>query len=198
MKRNATQNNFGFPIVIKADGLALGKGVIIAPDAKSAAIAITEMMEEGKFGEAGRRVVIEEFLRGWECSLHALVDGENYQMLATARDHKRAYDGDAGPNTGGMGAFSPAEEWSDKLQTQFDTEIMRPLLAGLRENGVSFRGLLFPGPDGDCRRRTRFRIQLPFRRSRNTSDSAAVEIRFVATARSDDRRAARQNENRLG
>jgi phosphoribosylamine--glycine ligase len=134
-----------FPIVIKADGLALGKGVIIASDAKSAAITITEMMEEGKFGEAGRRVVIEEFLRGWECSLHALLDGKSYQMLATARDHKRAYDGDAGPNTGGMGAFSPAEEWSDKLQTQFDTEIMRPLLAGLRENGVSFRGLLFPG-----------------------------------------------------
>jgi phosphoribosylamine--glycine ligase len=142
-KRYAEQ--LRFPIVIKADGLALGKGVIIAPDAKSAAIAITEMMEEGKFGEAGRRVIIEDLLRGWECSLHALVDGESYQMLATACDHKRAYDGDAGPNTGGMGAFSPAEEWSDKLQTHFDTEIMRPLLAGLREDGVSFRGLLFPG-----------------------------------------------------
>jgi phosphoribosylamine--glycine ligase len=134
-----------FPVVIKADGLALGKGVIIAPDTKSAAIAITEMMEQEKFGEAGRRIIIEDLLRGWECSLHVLVDGENYQMLATARDHKRAYDGDAGPNTGGMGAFSPAEEWSDKLQTQFDTEIIRPLLAGLRESGVSFRGLLFPG-----------------------------------------------------
>ncbi len=134
-----------FPVVIKADGLALGKGVIITADAKSAAEAIEEMMEEGKFGEAGRRVVIEEFLRGWECSLHALVDGENYQMLATARDHKRAQDGDAGLNTGGMGAFSPAEDWSKQLQAQFDDEIMRPLLAGLRENGVLFRGLLFPG-----------------------------------------------------
>jgi phosphoribosylamine--glycine ligase len=134
-----------FPIVIKADGLALGKGVIIAPDAGAATTAITEMMEEEKFGEAGRRVVIEEFLRGWECSLHALLDGESYQMLATARDHKRAYDGDAGPNTGGMGAFSPAEEWSDQLQTQFDDRIMRPLLQGLRNNNVSFRGLLFPG-----------------------------------------------------
>ena len=134
-----------FPIVIKADGLALGKGVIIAPDPNAAATAITEMMEQAKFGEAGRRVIIEDLLRGWECSLHALVDGESYQMLATARDHKRAYDGDAGPNTGGMGAFSPAEEWSDKLQSQFDIEIMRPLLAGLREKNVSFRGLLFPG-----------------------------------------------------
>ena len=103
------------------------------------------MMEQGKFGEAGRRVIIEDLLRGWECSLHALVDGKSYKMLATARDHKRAYDGDTGPNTGGMGALSPAEDWSDKLQSQFDTEIMRPLLAGLRENGVSFRGLLFPG-----------------------------------------------------
>lgn len=134
-----------FPVVIKADGLALGKGVIIAPDAKSAAEAIEEMMDGGKFGEAGRRVVIEEFLRGWECSLHALVDGKNYQMLATARDHKRAYDGDIGLNTGGMGAFSPAEDWSDHLQMQFEDEIMRPLLQGLREKHVSFRGLLFPG-----------------------------------------------------
>ncbi len=142
-RRYAEQLNF--PVVIKADGLALGKGVIIAADAKSAAEAIEEMMEEGKFGEAGRRVVIEEFLRGWECSLHALVDGENYQMLATARDHKRAQDGDTGLNTGGMGAFSPAEDWSERLQAQFDDEIMRPLLAGLREKGVSFRGLLFPG-----------------------------------------------------
>ncbi len=134
-----------FPIVIKADGLALGKGVIIAPDPKSASAAITEMMEEGKFGEAGRRVIIEDLLRGWECSLHALVDGKSYKMLATARDHKRAYDGDTGPNTGGMGALSPAEEWDNRLQSQFDTEIMKPLLAGLRENGVSFLGLLFPG-----------------------------------------------------
>ncbi len=112
---------------------------------KVGASAITEMMEKGKFGEAGRRIIIEDLLRGWECSLHALVDGKSYKMLATARDHKRAYDGDTGPNTGGMGALSPAEDWSDKLQSQFDTEIMRPLLAGLRENGVSFRGLLFPG-----------------------------------------------------
>jgi phosphoribosylamine---glycine ligase len=142
-KRYAEQ--LRFPIVVKADGLALGKGVIIAADPGSATTTITEMMEEGKFGEAGRRVIIEDLLCGWECSLHALVDGNSYQMLATARDHKRALDGDSGPNTGGMGAFSPAEEWTDKLQAQFDTQIMRPLLVGLRENGVSFHGLLFPG-----------------------------------------------------
>jgi phosphoribosylamine---glycine ligase len=136
---------FNYPLVVKADGLALGKGVIIAPDALSAAKAIDEMMEEGRFGEAGRRVVIEEFLRGQECSLHALVDGQNYQMLATARDHKRALDGDKGPNTGGMGAISPAENWSSELQRQFDDKIMQPLMQGLQKGGVIFRGLLFPG-----------------------------------------------------
>ncbi len=134
-----------YPLVLKADGLALGKGVIIAREPKEAAAAIEEMMERGKFGEAGRRVVIEEFLRGRECSLHALVDGEHHQMLATARDHKRACDGDTGPNTGGMGAISPAENWSDALQQRFESEIMHPLLRGLREEGVCFRGLLFPG-----------------------------------------------------
>ncbi len=134
-----------FPIVIKADGLALGKGVIIASDAQSAHAAVEGMMEQKQFGEAGRRIVIEEFLRGSECSLHALVDGANYRMLATARDHKRAYDGNLGPNTGGMGAFSPADNWDDTSQTQFEKKIMQPLLTGLRESGVTFRGLLFPG-----------------------------------------------------
>ncbi len=134
-----------FPVVIKADGLALGKGVIIASDAAAAGSTIDEMMNQGRFGEAGRNIVIEEFLRGSECSLHALVDGGNYLMLETARDHKRAFDGDKGPNTGGMGAFSPANNWSAELQKQFDQKIMRPLLDGLREQGIAFRGLLFPG-----------------------------------------------------
>jgi phosphoribosylamine--glycine ligase len=134
-----------FPIVIKADGLALGKGVIIAADDAEADSAIREMMEGEKFGEAGRRVVIEEFLRGSECSLHALVDGKNFRTLATARDHKRAFDDDMGPNTGGMGAISPADNWDEKLQAQFENEILRPLLFGLREKSISFRGLLFPG-----------------------------------------------------
>ena len=134
-----------FPIVIKADGLALGKGVIIAPDVFTARAAITAMMRENRFGEAGRRVVVEEFLQGSECSLHALVDGQNYKLLATARDHKRVFDGDKGPNTGGMGAFSPANNWNAELESQFDTKIMQPLLRGLRDEGILFRGLLFPG-----------------------------------------------------
>jgi len=134
-----------FPIVIKADGLALGKGVVIAPDAESARSTIDDMMNQGRFGEAGRRVVVEEFLRGTECSLHALVDGKNYRLLESARDHKRALDGDVGPNTGGMGAFSPANNWSSKLQAQFEEEIMRPVLSGLLAEGITFRGLLYPG-----------------------------------------------------
>jgi len=134
-----------FPIVIKADGLALGKGVVIAPDAESARSTIDEMMNQDRFGEAGRRVVVEEFLRGTECSLHALVDGKNYRLLESARDHKRALDGDVGPNTGGMGAFSPANNWSSKLQSQFEEEIIRPVLGGLLVEGITFRGLLYPG-----------------------------------------------------
>ncbi|PYK64151.1 MAG: phosphoribosylamine--glycine ligase [Verrucomicrobia bacterium] len=134
-----------FPIVIKADGLALGKGVIIAGDLAAARSIIDEMMNQDRFGEAGRRIVIEEFLRGTECSLHALVDGANYRLLQTARDHKRALDGDAGSNTGGMGAFSPANNWSAALEDQFHEKIMRPLLRGLQEKKITFRGLLYPG-----------------------------------------------------
>jgi phosphoribosylamine--glycine ligase len=134
-----------FPIVIKADGLALGKGVIVAQDLEEARAAVDAMMSEGRFGEAGRRLLIEECLAGSECSLHALVDGKNFLMLASARDHKRAFDGDAGPNTGGMGAFSPANNFGVEQQAEFESAVMRPLLDGLREGGVIFRGLLFPG-----------------------------------------------------
>jgi len=134
-----------FPVVIKADGLALGKGVIIAPDVATAKSTVEAMMNEARFGDAGRRIVIEEFLRGTECSIHALVDGSDYRLLESARDHKRAFDGDEGPNTGGMGAFSPANNWSAELEDQFDQKIMRPLLRGLLEEGITFRGLLYPG-----------------------------------------------------
>jgi phosphoribosylamine--glycine ligase len=143
-----------FPVVIKADGLALGKGVIIASDLAEAKATIHAMMNEARFGDAGRRIVIEEFLRGTECSLHALVDGKNYLLFESARDHKRALDGDRGPNTGGMGAFSPANNWNAQLQSQFEEKIMHPLLDGLRKEGVLYRGLLYPGlmitEEGPC------------------------------------------------
>jgi len=138
-------NPLRFPIVIKADGLALGKGVIIASDLVAARSTIDAMMNQGRFGEAGRRIVVEEFLRGTECSLHALVDGANYRLLQTARDHKRAFDKDTGPNTGGMGAFSPANNWNAELEDQFHKKIMRPLLRALQEKKITFRGLLYPG-----------------------------------------------------
>src|SRR6266576_837952 len=109
-----------FPIVVKADGLALGKGVVIADDAATARSTIDDMMNQARFGDAGRRIVIEEFLRGTECSLHALVDGNDYRLLESARDHKRAFDGDEGPNTGGMGAFSPANNWDARLQSEVE------------------------------------------------------------------------------
>ena len=134
-----------FPVVIKADGLALGKGVIIATDAATAKSTIDEMMNQRRFGAAGQRVVIEEFLQGTECSLHALVNEKKYLLLESARDHKRALDGDQGPNTGGMGAFSPADNWNSKLQSLFETDILQPLLCGLVQQGVPFRGLLYPG-----------------------------------------------------
>ena len=134
-----------FPVVIKADGLALGKGVIVAADAATARSSIDEMMNQRRFGEAGRRIVMEELLRGTECSLHALVDGKNYLLLESARDHKRVLEGDQGPNTGGMGAFSPANNWNSKLQAQFEAKIMQPLLRGLLQEGIKFRGLLYPG-----------------------------------------------------
>jgi phosphoribosylamine--glycine ligase len=134
-----------FPVVIKADGLALGKGVIIAENIASARSTVEMMMKEARFGEAGRRIVIEEFLRGTECSIHALVDGKNFRLLESARDHKRAFDGDEGPNTGGMGAFSPANNWNAQLQSQFEKSVMQPLLRGLAKEKVVYRGLLYPG-----------------------------------------------------
>ena len=134
-----------FPVVIKADGLALGKGVIIAPDSKTARSTVEAMMNERRFGDAGRRIVIEQFLQGTECSVHALVDGENYQLLESARDHKRVFDGDKGPNTGGMGAFSPANNWNEKLRSQLETKVIQPLIRALRREDIHFQGLLYPG-----------------------------------------------------
>ena len=135
----------GYPLVIKADGLALGKGVIIARNADEAAKTLYRVMERGQFGDAGRRVVIEEFLQGEECSIHALVDGKNYVLFAGAQDHKQIFDGDKGPNTGGMGAYSPAPILSEEMLARVRGEIMEPFMQGLTRDGLDFRGLLFPG-----------------------------------------------------
>ena len=136
----------GAPMVVKADGLALGKGVLICQSAREAAVAIFEIMEKRVFGEAGRRVVIEEFLEGEECSLHALVDGPHYLLFPGAQDHKRALDGDAGLNTGGMGTFSPPNHLlTPELEALIRTEILERFVAGLAKDGLDFRGMLFPG-----------------------------------------------------
>lgn len=135
-----------YPVVIKADGLALGKGVIIAGNPDDAAKAIYNIMERRQFGAAGSSIVIEEFLRGQECSIHALVDGKNWLLLPGAQDHKQVFDGDRGANTGGMGTFSPPSKLlTPEIQTRIERDVLGRFMAGLQSDGIDFRGLLFPG-----------------------------------------------------
>jgi len=134
-----------YPLVVKADGLALGKGVVIAETQTEAEAAIHASMVEKVFGEAGSIVVIEEFLTGPECSLHALVDGRNYNLFPDAKDHKRALDGDQGLNTGGMGTISPSRVMNDSLIERAKKEILDPFVTGLAAEGLPFQGMLFPG-----------------------------------------------------
>ncbi|UOM36246.1 phosphoribosylamine--glycine ligase [Acuticoccus sp. I52.16.1] len=134
----------GAPLVVKADGLAAGKGVVIAETMDEATAAVRSAMD-GAFGEAGHRVVIEEKLEGPEVSLFALSDGAVVREFASARDYKRAYDGDAGPNTGGMGAVSPAPGFTDALCEEAMATIVRPTLDWLAENGTPYVGVLYAG-----------------------------------------------------
>ncbi len=134
----------GAPIVVKADGLAAGKGVIVASSVEEAEQAVAEIMEQKVFGAAGAQVVIEECLCGEELSVMALVDGRSFQMLASAQDHKRALDGDRGPNTGGMGAYSPTPLLDENLHEQV-AGIFRQTLGGLRAEGIQYRGALYAG-----------------------------------------------------
>lgn len=132
------------PYVIKADGLAAGKGVAISPDRKDAESEITRMLG-GRFGAAGARVVIEEFMDGEEGSLFALCDGTRAVLFGGAQDHKRAFDGDLGPNTGGMGAYSPAPVFTPELVAQAESRIVAPVVAAMAREGTPFRGVLFAG-----------------------------------------------------
>ena len=135
----------GFPIVVKADGLAAGKGVVVAADRRSADQAIHAAMEDRQFGEAGARVVLEECLAGPEVSFFALCDGSRADALMSAQDHKRVFDGDKGPNTGGMGAFTPSPLVDDALQLRIMREIVDPVVAGLAADGHPYRGFLYAG-----------------------------------------------------
>ena len=132
------------PLVIKADGLAAGKGVVIAETRQAARNAVADMFA-GAFGAAGARVVIEEFMPGAEASFFVLCDGETALPVGTAQDHKRAFDGDRGPNTGGMGAFSPSPLMTPALQAQVMAEIVRPTLAEMARRGTPYRGVLYAG-----------------------------------------------------
>lgn len=133
------------PIVIKADGLAAGKGVVICDSSEQAVATITQIMEEKIFGEAGSKVVIEKKLEGEELSVLVLTDGEKIVPLASARDHKRAYDHDRGPNTGGMGAFSPSFKISEHQIGEIIEITMRPIINGLSREGMPYRGVLYAG-----------------------------------------------------
>ncbi|HEP1810991.1 TPA: phosphoribosylamine--glycine ligase [Streptococcus suis] len=135
----------GAPIVVKADGLALGKGVVVAETVEQALEASREMLLDNKFGDSGARVVIEEFLAGEEFSLFALVNGDQFYILPTAQDHKRAFDGDQGPNTGGMGAYAPVPHLPQSVvNTAVDT-IVKPILEGMIAEGRSYLGVLYAG-----------------------------------------------------
>jgi len=134
----------GTPIVIKADGLAAGKGVVIANTEEEAVDTVRDMFR-GRFGEASKRVVIEEFLEGEEASYIAMVDGEKLVPMATSQDHKRVFDGDKGPNTGGMGAYSPAPVITSEIEKQILEKIMYPTLKGMKAEGREMRGFLYAG-----------------------------------------------------
>ncbi|HFI0455723.1 TPA: phosphoribosylamine--glycine ligase [Streptococcus suis] len=135
----------GAPIVVKADGLALGKGVVVAETVEQAVEAAREMLLDNKFGDSGARVVIEEFLAGEEFSLFTLVNGDQFYILPTAQDHKRAFDGDQGPNTGGMGAYAPVPHLPQSVvDTAVDT-IVKPILDGMIAEGRSYLGVLYAG-----------------------------------------------------
>ncbi|MEE9328449.1 MAG: phosphoribosylamine--glycine ligase [Cocleimonas sp.] len=135
----------GAPIVVKADGLAAGKGVILAETEEEAIAAVKDMLAGNSFGDAGHRVVIEEFLRGEEASIIVIADGENYLPMATSQDHKARDDGDKGPNTGGMGAYSPAPVVTGEISQRIMKDVIEPTMKGMAEEGHSFTGFLYAG-----------------------------------------------------
>lgn len=147
--------NAVFPLVVKADGLAAGKGVLIASDYEEADAFVHAVMEARIFGDAGEKIVIEEFLSGEEVSVFAVTDGYTYFTLPSVQDHKAINEGDQGPNTGGMGAYSPAPVLTDQLLKKVCKEVFEPALAGLREEGITYRGVLYGGlivtPGGELR-----------------------------------------------
>jgi phosphoribosylamine--glycine ligase len=141
----AFAREIGFPVVVKADGLAGGKGVVICRNADESDAAISEMIEKRRFGEAGRRLVVEQFLEGEEVSFIALTDGKRVLPLAPSQDHKAVFDDDRGPNTGGMGAYSPAPIIDAALADEIVQTIVQPTVTALRARGIDYRGVIYAG-----------------------------------------------------
>ena len=138
-------DDFGYPVVIKADGLAAGKGVIISENREDAIKTLKEMMNDKKFGTAGEKIVIEEFLSGIETSILAFVDNETIIPMVSAKDHKKVNDGETGLNTGGMGTFSPSEIYTYELSKEIKENILDKTLKGFQEDNLDFKGILFVG-----------------------------------------------------
>jgi phosphoribosylamine--glycine ligase len=134
-----------WPVVVKADGLAAGKGVVIAQDRAEALDAVARIMVRREFGDAGARLLVEECLVGEELSVMAITDGRTILTLEPARDHKRVFDGDAGPNTGGMGAYSPTSLWTPELESEVEARVLLPTLHALNREGIEYRGVLYAG-----------------------------------------------------
>jgi phosphoribosylamine---glycine ligase len=139
------RGEFGYPLVLKADGLAAGKGVVIAEDRATADATVRAMMIDRRFGDAGERVVLEQFLVGQEASFFVLADGTDFVTLGSAQDHKRIFDDDRGPNTGGMGAFAPSPLITPDIDRCVCDEVVRPVLAGMSREGYPYRGFLYVG-----------------------------------------------------
>ncbi len=135
----------GAPIVVKADGLAAGKGVVVAETLEEAEEALYHIMQEGAFGQAGARVVVEECMRGEELTLLSFVDGETVKPMITSQDHKPVFDGDKGPNTGGMGTYAPVPHMSSELVEEIVEKIVKPIATGMARDGIPFKGVLYTG-----------------------------------------------------
>ncbi|QJA09660.1 phosphoribosylamine--glycine ligase [Romboutsia sp. CE17] len=138
-------DNFGYPVVIKADGLAAGKGVVIPTNREDAISTLKDMMEDKKFGDAGSKIVIEEFLSGIETSILAFVDNNTIVPMVSAKDHKKVYNNEEGPNTGGMGTFSPSEVYTDELAQSIKINVLDATLEGFKKDNLNYKGILFVG-----------------------------------------------------
>ena len=141
----SVEGKLGLPLVLKADGLAAGKGVIICNNYNELYAAIDDMVNDKKFGVASSKISVEECLRGEELSVFAICDGENYKIINSAQDHKRVYDDDKGPNTGGMGAYSPTPLFTDSLKEKVEEKILQPILNAMKNEGYPFKGFLYIG-----------------------------------------------------